>query len=135
MKLFTALGRGDIVAAHRVQTSQVAFQETQFILSGQLFEYCCERGIDTLALSYNQRADSLCDGPLQIENRPRIFEHSGGALYHLSRIAYAIYLAIRARRFGADLAIIDSGSAHYFALASFRLFRIPVAINFHNVLW
>jgi glycogen(starch) synthase len=135
MKLFAALGPGDIVAAHRAQISGEAHQETQFILSGQLLEYCREQGVETLALSYNRRVDSLHDGPLQIENRPRMFEQSSGVTYHLSRVAYALYLAERARRFGADLAIIDSGSAHYFALGSFRLPGIPVAVNFHNVLW
>jgi glycosyltransferase involved in cell wall biosynthesis len=33
------------------------------------------------------------------------------------------------------MAIIDSGSAHYFALASFRLMGVPIAVNFHNTLW
>ena len=34
-----------------------------------------------------------------------------------SEKAYALYLAARERQFGADLGVIDSGSAHYFALA------------------
>ena len=44
-------------------------------------------------------------------------------------------LAAWARRFRAEFAIIDSGSAHYFALSLFRFLGIPVAVNFHNVLW
>ena len=136
MKLFAALGPGDIVAAHRAQISvEPILSETSIIYSRQLLEYCREQGIETLALSHNRRVDSLRDGLLRVENRPRWLEGGGGARYHLSSIAHALYLAGRARRFGADLAIIDSGTAHYFTLACFRLLGIPVAINFHNTLW
>jgi glycosyltransferase involved in cell wall biosynthesis len=135
MKLFAALGPGDIVAAHRAQLRREPSSETQFIFSGQLLEYCRERGIETLALSYNRRVDRLSDGQLQLENRPRRFETSHGIRYHFSRIIYPLYLALRAHRFGADLALIDSGTGHYFALAFFRWLGIPIVINFHNVLW
>lgn len=136
MKLFTALGPGDIVAAHRAQMSGQPFsRETSIVFSGQVLEYCREKRIEVLALSCNSRADSMSDGELRIENKPRWCEKCGGVRYHLSRIAYAFYLALRAWRFRADLAIIDSGSAHYFALAAFKLIWIPVVINFHNTLW
>jgi glycogen synthase len=136
VKLFAALGPGDIVAVHRAQINGATFDHgTQYTFSGQLLEYCREQGIETLAVSNNRRVDSLRDGLLQVENRPRIFEKHGGMLYHLSRIAYALYLVVRACRFRADLATIDSGSAHYFALSLFRLVGIPIVVNFHNVLW
>jgi hypothetical protein len=136
MKLFAALGPGDIVAAHRAQMrGEAVLSETSIIFSGQLFEYCRERGIETLALSRHPRTDCLSDGTLRLENRPRWFEYAGGVSYHLGNIAYAFYLATRARLFGADLAIIDFGSAHAFALTLLRLLGIRVALNFHNTLW
>ena len=136
LKLFAALGPGDIVGAHRAQMSgKPIISETSIIYSGQLLNYCRERNIETLAISYNSRFDSLRDGIFCIENRPRRWERAGGIKFHLSNISYAGYLAVRAWQFGADLAIIDSGSAHYFALAIFRVLGIPVAVNFHNTLW
>ena len=136
MRLFVALGPGDIVAAHRAQIERrTILSETSIIFSGQLLEYCRERGIETLALSHNGRVDSLRDGSLRLENRPRTFAGKGGARYHVSSIAYGTYLALRARSFGADLAVMNSGSAHYFALGLFRLLGIRVAVNFHNTLW
>jgi glycogen synthase len=136
MKLFAALGPGDIVAAHRAQMRGEAFlSETSIIFSGQLFEYCRERGIETLALSRHPRTDCLCDGPLRLENRARWFACAGGVSYHFGNIAYAFYLATRARLFGADLAIVDFGSTHAFALTLFRLLGIRVAVNLHNTLW
>jgi hypothetical protein len=59
----------------------------------------------------------------------------GGALYHLADLYYALYLALHAWWFETDLAIIDSGTTHYFALTIFRLLGIRVAVNLHNVLW
>jgi glycosyltransferase involved in cell wall biosynthesis len=136
VKLFAALGPGDIVNAHRAQnTGQAIESETSIIFSGQLLEYCRMRSIETLGLSQHPRVDQLQDGLLFLENRPRWFEGDSGIRYHISRVAYGIYLAMRARRFGADLAIIDSGSAHYFSLALFSLLRITVVVNFHNSLW
>ena len=58
-----------------------------------------------------------------------------GARYHLALLLYAFKLALRARRFAANLAIIDSGNTHFFALTFFRLLGVPVAFNLHNVLW
>jgi glycosyltransferase involved in cell wall biosynthesis len=136
MKLFAALGPGDIVAAHRAQMrGETVLSETSIIFSGQLFEYCRERGIETLAMSRHLRTDCLRDGPLRLENRPRWFEYAGGVSHHLGNIAYAFYLATRARLFAADLAIIDFGSTHAFALTLLRLLGIRVAVNFHNTLW
>ena len=136
MKLFSALGPGDIVAAHRAQIcGKAIISETSIVFSGQLLEYCRERNIETLAISSNPRVDSLRDGIIRLENRPRRWGAAGGIRFHFSRISYATYLALRAWRFGADLAIINSGSAHYFSLSIFKVLSIPVAINFHNTIW
>jgi glycosyltransferase involved in cell wall biosynthesis len=136
MKMFAALGHPDIVAAHRAQIQgQTISFETSYIYSGQLLEYCREQNIETLALSFNSRADSVRDGPLLIENRPRLLKGRGPIAYHLSCTGYGLYVAYCARRFGADLAVISSNGVHHFALAAFRLVGIPVVIDFHNVLW
>ena len=97
MKLFSALGPGDIVAAHRAQMSgKVIVSETSIIFSGQLIEYCRERNIETLAISSNPRVDELSDGIIHLENRPRRWRAAGGIRFHLSKISYAGYLAWRA---------------------------------------
>ncbi|EAQ34239.1 Glycosyltransferase-like [Nitrobacter sp. Nb-311A] len=131
MKLFAALGPGDIVAAHRQQIAgRVIESETAITYSGPLLEYCRVRNIDTLAVSQNLRSDEFSDGVLTVENRPM-----PRLPYHLSMVFRAFYLAYRAKRFGADFALINSGSAHYFALTAFRIVGIAVAVDFHNTLW
>jgi glycogen(starch) synthase len=134
MKLFLALGPGDIVGARQAALAGLAIPGTSIAFSEQIFSLCQSRDIATLAISYNDRRDAVVDGNIKIENRPRIL-NGGGVRFHFSVLLYALYLAIRARRFGADFAIVDSGTTHYFALSVFWLLRIPVAVNLHNVLW
>lgn len=135
LRLFTALGPGDIVSARQKQLAGEAVNETSIAFSEQLFAYCRQQKIQTLAISSNARTDRFEDGHIAMENRPKPLRNRGGLAFHLSQVLYGAYLAMRARRYRADIAIIDSGSTHYFALVLFRLFRIPVAVNLHNVLW
>jgi glycogen(starch) synthase len=135
-KLFAALGPGDMVAAHRQRLAGGRIKtETSVPFSDQLVDWCKARRITLLGVGYNPRADEIdCPG-VRLEQRAKPFSHAAGLRYHIGNVLYAWHLAIRARRFGADVALIDSGTAHYFALLGFRLFGIPVAVNFHNVLW
>ena len=136
MKIFAALGPGDIVGAHRKQiTASSVTSETSIVYSGQLLEFCRFRGMEILAVSHHPRADHLLDGVIEVENRPIFMASATGLMFHAAWMLRGIYLAYRARRFGADFALINSGSTHYFALAAFWLFGIPTAVDFHNALW
>lgn len=135
MRLFLALGPGDIVGARRAKIAGGAINETSIAFSEQLFAYCRVRNFETLAISSHARVDQLKDGVIALENRSKPMQGKGGVRFHLSQIFYAVYLAARARQFGADIAVIDSGTTHYFALALFRLLGISVVVNLHNVLW
>jgi len=135
MRLFAALGPGDIVGAHRARLSGEDIKETSIAYSEQLFDYCKAAQIRTYAVSQHPRRDSFRDGLLQIENRPKPSWGRSGLGYHLAMLFIAVRLAVSARIFRADIAMIDSGTTHYFALAVFRLLGVPVAVNLHNVLW
>ena len=135
MRLFVALGPGDIVGAHRARLSGEDIKETSIAYSEQLFDYCKAAQIPTDAVSQHPRRDSLRDGVLRIENQPKPSWGRSGLGYHLAMLYIAVRLAVRARIFRADIALIDSGTTHYFALAVFRLLGVRVAVNLHNVLW
>ena len=136
MKLFAAIGPGNIVGANRSRLAGKDILETSLAFSEQLFAYCKTAGIETLAISQHAQRDQTRDGVILIENRPKPrWGNRGGLLFHLSEIYYAFYLSLRARGFGADIALIDSGTTHYFALSFFRLLGVRVAVNLHNVLW
>jgi glycogen synthase len=135
-KLFAALGPGDIVGSyrHRLAGDAIA-SETSLAFSDQLVDWCRLRGIELLAIGHHARADTLDCSGVRLEQRRKPLAGAGRLAFHVGAVLYAWQLAWRARRFGADLAVIDSGTAHYFALAAFRLLGVPVAVNFHNVLW
>lgn len=136
MRLFAALGPGNIVEAHRNQTNNVRIvSETSIIFSGQLFEYCRERGIEALFTSHHPSADEIETPPVKLINIPRPWERAAGWRFHIGRVIHALRLARLARAFRADLALIDSGTVHYFALSLLPLLGVPVAVNFHNVRW
>ncbi len=136
MRLFATLGPGDVAAAHRRQMAgEATDSETSILFSGQLFEYCRRQGIAVLAEAHNARRDRVSDGPIVIEQGPRPLAGRRGAGYHLGAILNGWRLARMARRHRADLALIDSGTTHYFALWFFVAAGVPVAVNFHNVLW
>ena len=53
----------------------------------------------------------------QRDDRRRERGGRSGLLYRLAMMYYAAYLAVRARLYRADIALIDSGTTLYFALA------------------
>lgn len=113
-----------------------AVTETSILFSEQLVELCRVRKIGLLAIGTNGRRDRIVDGNIILEQRPKPFmQFSGGLAFHLREVIYGIWLAWRAARYKPDVAIIDSGTSHYFTLTLLAWMRIPVAVNFHNVLW
>jgi glycogen synthase len=136
MKLFAALGPGDIVGAHRRRLAgEHVKSETSVPFSDQLVDWCKLRDIEVLAIGHHPRTDTISYPGVRLEQHAKPFAGTGGVRFHLGGILYAWKLAWRARKFGAEVALIDSGTAHYFALVFFRLFGVAVAVNFHNVLW
>ena len=103
--------------------------------AGQVRRLLIAHGIEGILVCSNSKGGELRQGHVLSINIPRWADESGGLGFHLSRTLYGIRLARYAHRNRVDLAIIDSGTAHYFSLAAFRIFRIPVAVNFHNVRW
>lgn len=136
MRVFLAMGPGDIVADHdRQAAGAMGRGETSITFSSQAVRILHARGHRALLVSSNSRRDSFRDGDIESRNEPKPLAGRGGIGFHLSQSLYAIRLARQARRFRADLAIIDSGTTHWFMLGAFALFGIPVAVNLHNVRW
>lgn len=134
MKIFCALGPGNIVA-DAMRDGGIVAGVTGYSFSQQLRRLLVAHGITGVLVTSNPNAGRVEQGGLIFQNLPRRGEGATGLGFHLSRIWYGVRLAVYARRIGADLAIIDSGSTHYFMLTLFKLLGIPVAVNFHNVRW
>lgn len=142
MQLFFAMGPGDIVQDERNHQEArtkpqpaCAAGETSITFSGQLVRLLEARGHKAVLVSSHARADVLDTGRITLINLPRKPDGLRGLRFYWSRIVYGWRLARMARRSGAALAIVDSGTTVSFALWFFRLHGIRVAVNFHNVRW
>ncbi|MCP3730821.1 glycosyltransferase family 4 protein [Sphingomonas sp. MG17] len=137
LRLFAALGPSDLVGvAHNVAAGQRdVLSETSIAFSFQLFRYLQTRGIEAVTTSSFPEPARFRWGKLVVENVPRRWDGAPGLRHYLGHLAYAFRLALKARRARANLAMLDSGTVPYFMMPIFRLFGVPVAINFHNVRW
>jgi len=134
-KILHAVGPGDVVAAYRRWSAKEDhLTETSRTYSGQFFDFCRVEGVQAWAVSSSTRRDLLIEGPFVVENRPKpLGSGRSGVLYHLNEIGYAFSLLFSALRYRADLALIDSGTTHWFALTLLRVIGVKVVANFHNV--
>lgn len=136
MKLFMALGSGNIVDDLRRHTQNISERtETSITYSQQAYEYIKHAGITGLFVSGNANPDRLTVGDFTAINMPSTVMQHRGMSHHLHAIGFGIRLALMARKFGADVAIIDSGMTHVFVLSLFWLFKIEIVVGMHNVRW
>jgi glycosyltransferase involved in cell wall biosynthesis len=136
MKLFMALGTGDIVDDLRRHTENVSERnETSITYSQQAYDYIKHVGIAGLFVSGNARPDKLVVGDFTAVHCPSTLLQRSGLSFHCYALAYGVRLAWMARKFGADLAVVDSGMTHKFILSAFWLFGIPIVVGMHNVRW
>lgn len=135
IKVFYAAGPGNIIAAHK-HWREGSDDPTQMSLtySGQFADLCRDLNLTAYMVSSNEQRQVLRDGQFTLEHRPKQ-ALGGGVLYHLSELLYGLSLLVTAVRFKANVAVISSGTTHYFVLSLFRLFGIRVVTVLHNTLW
>ncbi|MGE5754300.1 MAG: glycosyltransferase family 4 protein [Planctomycetaceae bacterium] len=135
-RIFYAAGPGDIIQSHKHwMQNEHDPTEVSITFSSQFEDFCREIGADAYIVSYHRRKEIFRDGPFTLEHRPKPMPGATGARYHLAEVLYGLGLLATALRFKADLAVIDSGSTHYFITTLFRLMGIRVVPVLHNTLW
>ena len=72
------------------------------------------------------------DGLFTIEHRPK--RRAAGWQFHFEEMRYVWGLFRSARAFRATIALVDSGTAHYFLFRPFRWFGIQVIPILYNTL-
>ena len=102
--------------------------------SGQFADFCRETGADAYIVSSFVEKQVFRDAEFVIESRPKP-RSRGGICYHLSQIRYGVGLFITALRYRAQVAVLSSGSTHYFVMWLFRLAGMQVIPVMHNTLW
>ena len=75
------------------------------------------------------------DGAFIVENRPKPLRNPHGVFYHVSQVWYGLSLIVSALRFGADVAVVVSGTTHWFVLSLLTLARVKVIPCLHSSFW
>jgi len=136
LRLFYAAGPGNVIRAHR-HWEQGQRDPTQMSLtySGQFAEFCQSTAAEALIVSYCPSRETYRSGRFVIEHCPKAFANARGMLYHASEMLYGLRLLVKALRFGADVAVVHSGTTHEFMLLLFVLAGIEVVPVLHNTPW
>lgn len=136
LRVLYAAGPGDVIGAHQKWMKGERYaHEVAITYSGQFADFCRDTGAEAYIVSSHTNRAIFRDGPFTLEHRPRTIQDPSGVLFHLVHLHYALSLLITALRFRVHVAVISSGTTHYFALILFRLFGIRVITVLHNSLW
>jgi len=127
-------GAANIIAAQEAwRIGQQDPTEVSITFSSQIADFCRGIGAEAYFVSPHADARTVELDEFILEHRPK---KGGRALgYHFDEIVYALGLLRTARRFKADIALMDSGATPVFMLPLFKLFGIPVVSILHNTLW
>ena len=135
-RIFFVDGPGQVVDSYRSWSAGEDFvSETQLTFSGQMFDFCRAHGLLVYAVSWNPARALVRDGAFIVENRPKPLRNPHGVFYHVSQVWYGLSLIVSALRFGADFAVVVSGTTHWFVLSLLTLARVKVIPCLHNSFW
>jgi glycogen synthase len=135
-RVFYAAGPGDAASAHEHWKRGIHDPtEVSITFSGQIEQYCKDVGADLYLVCYHKRRCLVRDGAVTIEHLPKFWPDSRGLAFHLRELVYGLLLLVRAVRFRADTAILDSGCTHFFWQSLFAVAGIRVVPVLHNALW
>jgi glycogen synthase len=133
-RVFYCSSAGNIIESHHYwKRKQNNPTEVSITFSSQIEDFCRDIGATAYFVSAYAQKTQLTDGDFTLEHRPKRTLH--GIKWHLGEIIYGLGLLATALRFRAQVALIDSGSTHYFVLTLFRAFGISVVPILHNTLW
>jgi len=132
--VYASGGAADLVTTHKhwEMTTDASLQVSR-TFSGQIAQFCYDNSFHCLMLSTNIEKKKYKNGLFIIKHLPKRL--SRGWRYHYGEFLYALRLLREARRFGANVAIVDSGVTHFFFLTIFRLFQIELVPILHNAMW
>jgi glycosyltransferase involved in cell wall biosynthesis len=135
-RIFYAAGPGDAVGSYRKWSTGVdVTSETQLTLSGQFYDFCRTHGMDSYTISSHGSREYVKDGAFIVENRPKPISRPVGIAFHMDMILYGLSLIYSILRFGPHLAVVDSGTTHWFLLSVLKLARIRLIPCLHNTIW
>lgn len=136
LRILYAAGPGDVIGTyHYWKTGQEDPSIVAITYSSQFYRVCQDLDAQAYVISAHRRADRCQDDGFVLENRPIPLMQAGGLLYHFGSIWYGLQLIASAVRFRATVAIVSTGTTHWFILTLLPLFGVKVVPSLHCVLW
>ncbi|MFL6727722.1 MAG: glycosyltransferase family 4 protein [Sphingomicrobium sp.] len=135
MKLFYATtAPADFINAHRAWAAGTDYdREVSITFSSQVEDFIAEMDAPALMVSGHPNGERLTDGPTEIRHMPKA--PRTGWRWHVEDYRHARGLIRLATDFGADIAVVDSGTMPFPSLISMQRRGIKVIPVFHNTLY
>ena len=136
LRILYASGPEDVTEAYNfwIQNQDVPSQ-VSVPFSRQFYEVCRALDARGYVIAPAGEPEYLKKEQFIIERCPVPLDNASGIVYHLQQIWCGLRLLIRAVRFRANVAVIDSGNTHWFVLPIFSWLGINVVPSLHCVLW
>lgn len=128
-------GSGDIVESlTRWHHQEDVITETSRTFSGQVFDFCKNNDLKTLAISAYNENKSVDFGDFCPYSRPKLML-KGGIGFHFSQILYGLNILATAIRYRPKYLHVTNGATHWFMLDPLKIFGIKIFPQFHNSIW
>lgn len=136
LRILYAAGPGDVIGTYNCWINgQDDPSQVSVTYSSQFYEVCCALDAQGYVISSFGEKKFVQDGRFTIEHRPNPFCSKPGVLYHFGQLWYGLWLSVSAVRFRADVAVIASGTTHWFVLSLLPWLGVRVLPALHCVLW
>lgn len=107
--------------------------EVSVTFSSQVLDFAAARTSACMLVSGHPDGQRLDDGAVQVVHAPK--PDVEGPSWYLFELLHGLKLFWRARQFGADIAVLDSGTMPYWLMLLFRLAGAHLVVVMHNALY
>jgi len=136
LRIFYAAGPGNVIGTYDYWVKgQDDPSQICVTYSSQFYDICQKLRAKAYVISSCSDRSRWQNEQFILENRPNLFQNSAGILYHLGQILYGLRLIGSAIGFRANVAVIDTGSTHWFLLSILSGLGMQVIPSLHCTLW
>ncbi len=136
LRILYAAGPGNVIGTYDYWVKgQDDPSQVSVTYSSQFYDVCQKLKAKAYVISSFGERSRWQNEQFILENRPNFLQNTSGILYHLGQVAYGLRLIISAIGFRANVAIIDTGSTHWFMLSVLSWLGIQVIPSLHCTLW
>ncbi|HEY9627302.1 MAG TPA: glycosyltransferase family 4 protein [Coleofasciculaceae cyanobacterium] len=136
LRILYAAGPGNIIETYEHWANgQDDPSQISVTYSSQFYDVCRKLGAKAYVISSFGQRSRWQNEQFILENRPNPLQNASGALYHIGQIIQGLRLVGSAIGFRANVAVIDTGSTHWFMLSILSWIGIRVIPSLHCTLW